>query len=49
LLRDDVVHRSIRFRYGGRVKPLPGMGWGVEVDTAKLDDLTAEHPIRIEL
>ena len=32
LLRGDVVRKPVRFGYGGRPKPLPGLGWGVEVD-----------------
>ena len=33
LLRGDVVRRPVGFGYGGRPKPLPGLGWGVEVDS----------------
>lgn len=36
LLRDDVVRRPIQFGYGGRPQPLPGPGWGVEVDPERL-------------
>lgn len=31
LLRGDVTRRSQRFGYGGRVRPLSGYGWGVDV------------------
>lgn len=36
LLRDDVVRQPVRFGYGGRPRPLPGLGWGVEVDVERL-------------
>ncbi len=36
LLRADVVRRPIQFGYGGRPQPLPGPGWGVEVDLERL-------------
>lgn len=31
LLKGDVVERQVRFGYGGKGKPLPGFGWGVNV------------------
>ena len=48
LLRGDVVHRPVRFGYAGRVKPLPGTGWGINVDTSKLTELTVDKPICVE-
>ncbi|MCJ7543334.1 MAG: hypothetical protein MUP47_02020 [Phycisphaerae bacterium] len=36
LLRDDLVRRSLRFGYGGRLKALRGAGLGVKVDGSKL-------------
>lgn len=37
LLSDDLTRPSIRFGYGGRLRPLRGRGFGVDVDPAKLD------------
>ena len=37
LLSDDLTRPSIRFGYGGRLKPLRGGGFGVDVDPAKLN------------
>ena len=36
LLTDDLTTRSLRFGYGGRLRPLKGAGLGVTVDEAKL-------------
>jgi muconate cycloisomerase len=36
LLGDDLTKHSLRFGYGGRLRPLEGEGLGVEVDPAKL-------------
>lgn len=44
LLKDDVVRRPIRFGRGGRVRPRPGFGLGVEADETALRRLTAEPP-----
>ena len=49
LLSRDVVHHPLRFGYGGRVQPLGGYGWGIEVDETKLAALTVDKPHRIEL
>jgi len=49
LLRDDVVDRPIRFGYGGRGRRLPGPGWGVRVDTKRLERLVADRRIDIPL
>ncbi len=49
LLKSDVTTRQVRFGYGGKPKPLPGYGWGVEVDPARLDVLAADPPIRFAL
>ncbi len=37
LLRDDLTQPSLRFGYGGRLRPLGGAGLGVEVDMSKMD------------
>lgn len=49
LLRDDIVRRSVRFGYGGHVRPLHGFGWGVDVDAAKLDAYSVEGAVEIRL
>ena len=36
LLADDLTKPSLRFGYGGRLKPLKGLGLGVEVDDKKI-------------
>ena len=36
LLADDLTDPSPRFGYGGRLRPLSGPGFGVEVDPAKV-------------
>jgi len=49
LLTTDVCRRPLRFGYGGRLKALNGLGWGVEVDAARLAALTLDAVQRIEL
>lgn len=49
LLTDDVVRRPLRFSYGGRVEPLSGYGWAIDIDESKLAALTLDKPRRIEL
>lgn len=36
LLRDDLVHRALRFGYGGRLRCLKGDGLGIRIDVRKL-------------
>lgn len=43
LLTDDVVDRSLRFRYGGKLGPLDGLGWGVEVNQGRLEELATSQ------
>ena len=31
LLTDDVVSSPVGFGFGGKIKPLAGLGWGVDV------------------
>lgn len=49
LLADDVVRQPLRFGYGGRFQPLPAGGWGVDVNVAKLEEYTADRPLRLRL
>lgn len=42
LLADDVVERSLRFRYGGRLPRVRGPGWGVAVDPRRVRALQSE-------
>jgi muconate cycloisomerase len=43
LLKDDVVARPVRFGCGGRGRALPGPGFGVEVDQARVNRLCRER------
>jgi len=49
LLRSDVVKRGVGFGYGGKARPLSGLGWGVEVvaDLLKrhVSDRVVEYPL----
>lgn len=49
LLREDVVARPLRFGFGGRLRPLPGLGWGIEVQPARLARLCSVQPHRFRL
>lgn len=49
LLRRDITRRPIRFGYGGRVRPRPGCGLGVDVNVAALDELAVDRPRVIQL
>jgi muconate cycloisomerase len=49
LLAEDVSRRSLRFGYGGRIRPLAGLGWGIQVEPASLEHLAASKPHRITL
>ncbi len=44
LLRADVTRQSVRFGFGGRVRPRPGFGLGVAVDGDALARLAADVP-----
>jgi muconate cycloisomerase len=48
LLADDVVDRPLRFGYGGRGRPLAAEGWGITVNTSKLEPRAARTKIRLE-
>lgn len=43
LLRADVTRHSIRFRYGGRIRPRRGFGLGVDVDETRVRKLALEE------
>jgi muconate cycloisomerase len=47
LLRDDVVAKPLRFRYGGRWTPQAGPGLGIEVKEDRLQRLSLTPPVRI--
>ncbi|KAA0221306.1 MAG: hypothetical protein EDS66_09785 [Planctomycetota bacterium] len=49
LLRVDVVRRSLRLGYGGRLPTVGGPGWGVQVDEGRLTALSAPAPIVLHL
>jgi L-Ala-D/L-Glu epimerase len=37
LVRGDLTPSTVQFGYGGKIKPLPGDGLGVEIDPAKIE------------
>lgn len=49
LLKDDVVDRGLRFGYGGRGRRLGAYGWGIEVRAERLERLSVQAPIIMEL
>lgn len=49
LLRRDVTRRPVRFGLGGRIRPLPGHGLGVDVDAAALEALVVDRPRVVQL
>lgn len=49
LLRDDITRRSIRFGYGGRVRPPKGDGLGVDVLPVRLAQLRAAESVGVSL
>jgi len=49
LLTGDVTSRPLRFGYGGRVKPLRGLGWGVDVDAGRLRTYCVGDPVQVRL
>lgn len=49
LLRGDVVARPVQFGWGGRVKPLAGFGWGIEVSSNLLKRYVRPGVIEIRL
>lgn len=48
-LSEDVTAKSLRFGYGGRLTPLAGLGWGIDVDLARIKALAAGEPVVIHL
>ncbi|MCG3129289.1 MAG: N-succinyl-L-Arg/Lys racemase [Phycisphaerae bacterium] len=49
LLRTDVVRKSLRLGYGGRLPEVSGPGWGVQVDAGRLTALSDPAPIVLHL
>ncbi len=49
LLADDIARPKLRFRYGGKLKPLTGFGWSITVDEDKLAEFCEEDPLRLNL
>jgi len=43
ILRENLTTRHVSFTYGGRARPIPGPGLGVEVNPAALERLTVRH------
>lgn len=49
LLADDVVNRPVQFGYGGKIKPLSGLGWGIAVQPAKLETYVTAGVLEVPL
>ena len=49
LLAEDVCRRPVRFGVAGRGRPLRGLGWGIDVDPARVSALAAGPPQEIVL
>jgi muconate cycloisomerase len=49
LLKTDITRRPVDFGYGGKPKPLVGLGWGVDVEPERLKSLAQRTPIQIAL
>jgi len=49
LLKGDVVERPLRFGYGGRIRPLSGFGWGVDVKRELLERHSTGSVLEIPL
>lgn len=49
LLGGDVVARPVRFGWGGRPHPLPGLGWGINVLTERLREFARPGVIELRL
>lgn len=49
LLRSDIVHRPIRFGWGGRLRPRAGYGLGVDVSDDRIAALASRPAVTINL
>ena len=49
LMSGDVTKRTVQFGCGGRVRPLPGLGWGVDVVTQALERYAICDPLELPL
>ncbi len=49
LLRGDVVARPIQFGYGGKIKPLSGPGWGIDVRRELLEQYTPDGVLEMPI
>lgn len=49
LLTEDLVRKPLRFGYAGRLRSLPGPGWGIEVQADRLATLSVDKPRRLRL
>lgn len=49
LLRRDVVRKPVQFGYGGRMRRLNGLGWGIDVDRERLEALSIAGAVRLVL
>ena len=49
LLTGDVVDRPVQFGCGGRVKPLEGLGWGIDVRPELLERYVVDRAVELPL
>lgn len=49
LLRGDVTARPLRFGYGGRIRPLAGPGWGIDVRRELLEQYSIGSALDLPL
>jgi len=49
LLADDIVDRPVQFGWGGKPKPLPGLGWSIDVQPQRLEKYVAGSPLELPL
>ena len=49
LLRGDVTRRPINLSFGGRPRPIPGLGWGIDVSRELLQRYVAPGTIEMPL
>jgi L-Ala-D/L-Glu epimerase len=49
LLRGDIVSKQVRFGYGGKGKPITGLGWGVDVKKELLLKYTPANVLEMPL
>ena len=49
LLKGDITEKPVRFGYGGKIRPMDGFGWGVEVKHELLERFSVGSVMEIPL